>query len=57
MRRRRPERVRVWRDLLDAWPRSGQTVNAFRRDRKLTRSNFDRWRRLLAAQPARLKPS
>ena len=57
MRRRSPERVRVWRDLLDAWKRSGQTVNAFCRDRKLTRSNFDRWRRILAAEPAKPKPS
>jgi hypothetical protein len=55
MRRRSPERVRVWRDLLDAWKQSGQTVNAFCRDRKLTRSNFDRWRRILATQPTRLK--
>jgi hypothetical protein len=52
MRRRSPERVRVWRDLLDAWQRSGQTVNAFCRDRKLTRSNFDRWRRILARDPS-----
>jgi hypothetical protein len=49
MRRRSPERVRVWQDMLDAWKRSGQTVNAFCRDRKLTRSNFDRWRRILAS--------
>jgi hypothetical protein len=53
MRRRSPERVRVWRDVIDAWKRSGQMVNAFCRDRKLTRSNFDRWRRILAAEPAR----
>ena len=57
MRRRSPELVRVWRDVLDAWERSGQTVNAFCRDRKLTRSNFDRWRRILAAEPARSKSS
>jgi hypothetical protein len=56
MRRRSPERVRVWRDLLDDWKRSGQTVNAFCRDRRLTRSNFDRWRRILATEPARSKP-
>jgi hypothetical protein len=43
--------------LLDAWRRSGQTVNAFCRDRKVTRSNFDRWRRILAAEPVRSKPS
>jgi hypothetical protein len=57
MRRRSPERVRVWRNLLDAWNNSGQTVNAFCRDRKLTRSNFDRWRRILAAESAKAKPS
>jgi hypothetical protein len=43
--------------LFDAWQRSGQTVNAFCRDRKVTRSNFDRRRRILAAEPARSKPS
>jgi hypothetical protein len=57
MRRRSPERVRVWRDLVDTWKRSGQTINAFCRDRKLTRSNFDRWRRILAAEPTKSKPS
>jgi hypothetical protein len=55
MRRRSPERVRVWRDLLNAWKRSGQTVNGFCRDRKLTRSNFDRWRRILADGPTKPK--
>jgi len=45
MRRRNPERVGVWRDVLDAWERSGQTVNAFCGGRKLTPSNFDRRRR------------
>ena len=57
MRRRSPERVRLWRDVLDAWKRSGQTINAFCRARKLTRSNFDRWRRILAAEPTESKPS
>jgi hypothetical protein len=57
MRRRSPERVRVWRDLLDAWRRSGRTVNAFCHDRKLTRSNFDRWRRILAAEHTRSEPT
>jgi transposase len=56
MRRRSPERVRLWRNLVDAWKRSGQTINAFCRDRKMTRSNFDRWRRILAAEPTRSKP-
>lgn len=50
MSRRKPERVRVWRDLIDAWRQSGLSVNAFCRERKLTRSNFDRWRRILAAE-------
>ena len=57
MRRRSPERVRVWRQMVDAWERSGQTINAFCRARKLTRSNFDRWRRILAAVPTKSKPS
>ena len=47
----RPEKVRAWRATIDAWKRSGQTVNTFCRSRRLTRSNFDRWRRILAAQP------
>jgi len=56
MRQRNPERVRVWRELIVAWKQSGLTINAFCRERKLTRSNFDRWRRILAAEnskPAR----
>lgn len=57
MRRRSPERVRLWRDLVDAWKRSGQTINAFCRDRKMTRSNFDRWRRILASEPTKSKPA
>jgi hypothetical protein len=32
-------------------------VNAFCRDRQLTRSNFDRWRRILAAEPVVSSPS
>lgn len=51
MSKRNPERVRAWRATIDAWKQSGQTINAFCRDRKLTRSNFDRWRRILAAPP------
>lgn len=57
MRQRNPDRVRVWRDLVDTWRRSGQTINAFCRDRKLTRSNFDRWRRILSTEPRKSKPS
>jgi transposase len=57
MRRRSPERLRLWRDVIDTWKRSGQTINAFCRDRKLTRSNFDRWRRILAAERAQSKSS
>jgi hypothetical protein len=52
MPRHNPERVRTWRELIDAWKRSGQSVNAFCRGRKLTRSNFDRWRRILARDPS-----
>ena len=51
MSRRNPERVKTWQILVEAWERSGQTINAFCRDRKLTRSNFDRWRRILATPP------
>ena len=57
MRRRSPERVRHWRDVIDAWKRSGQTINAYCRDRKMTRSNFDRWRRILASEPTKAKRS
>src|SRR4051812_774428 len=57
MRRRSPERVRLWRNLVDSWKRSGQTINAFCRERELTRSNFDRWRRILAADPPKSNPS
>jgi transposase-like protein len=55
-----PDRVRIWRATIDAWKQSGQSVNAFCRDHNLTRSNFDRWRRILAAEPgtsAHGKPS
>ena len=51
MSRHNPERVRTWRDVIDAWKRSGRTINAFCRERNLTRSNFDRWRRILARDP------
>ena len=50
MRPRNPERVRAWRDRIDEWKRSGQSIHAFCRDHHLTRSNFDRWRRILAAE-------
>jgi len=53
----RPEKVQVWRALVDTWKRSGQTINAFCRARKLTRSNFDRWRRILAAESIKSAPS
>ena len=57
MSRHNPERVKTWREVIDAWKQSGQTINAFCRDRKLTRSNFDRWRRIFAAEPSQAKPS
>src|SRR5262249_49585624 len=57
MSRRRPEKVQAWRATIEAWKRSGQTVNAFCRARGLTRSNFDRWRRVLAARPGQSPPA
>ena len=57
MSRHRPEKVQVWRARVDAWKRSGQTVNAFCRARQITRSNFDRWRRILAAESSASTPS
>jgi hypothetical protein len=45
-----PDKLQAWRELIDAWKQSGLAINAFCRDRKLTRSNFDRWRRILAAE-------
>ena len=57
MPRNRPEKVQAWRATIDAWKRSGQTVNAFCRVHGLTRSNFDRWRRILAAEPGPSAPS
>jgi hypothetical protein len=51
MSKRDPTKVMAWRATIDAWKQSGQTINAFCRDRKLTRSNFDRWRRILAHDP------
>lgn len=53
----RPEKVRAWRATIDDWKRSGQTVNAFCRARQLTRSNFDRWRRILATRPGESAPT
>ena len=53
----KPEKIRTWRATIDAWKQSGQTINAFCRERKLTRSNFDRWRRIFAAEPSQAKPS
>ena len=57
MSEHRPEKVRAWRATIDAWKRSGQTANAFCRARQLTRSNFDRWRRILAAEARRSDPT
>ena len=53
----RPEKVRAWRALVEAWKRSGQTINAFCRARQITRSNFDRWRRILAAETSESSPT
>ena len=57
MSRHNPERVKTWRELIEAWKQSGQTINAFCRNRKLTRSNFDRWRRIFATEPSQANPS
>ena len=57
MSRQRPEKVYTWRATIDAWKRSGQSVNAFCRARQLTRSNFDRWRRILGAESSESSPS
>lgn len=56
MSRHRAEKTLAWRATIDAWKRSGQTANAFCRARRLTRSNFDRWRRILAAEPGPSPP-
>ena len=32
----RPEKVRTWRVLVEAWKQSGKTVNAFCRARQIT---------------------
>jgi hypothetical protein len=53
----RPEMVRAWRALVEAWKRSGQTINAFCRTRQITRSNFVRWRRILATDPVVSPPT
>ena len=57
MSRHRPEKIRAWRATINAWKQSGQTVNAFCRARQITRSNFDRWRRILAAATSESSPS
>ena len=57
MSRHRPDKVRAWRALIEAWKRSGQTVNAFCRARQITRSNFDRWRRILTAESGAPAPT
>jgi transposase len=57
MSRHRPGKIRAWRATIDAWKQSGHSVNAFCRARHLTRSNFDRWRRILAAEPSGSQPS
>ena len=43
--------------MVEAWKRSGHTINAFCRARQLTRSNFDRCRRVLAAESIAPSPS
>lgn len=53
----RPGKVRAWRAVVESWKRSGQAINAFCRARQLTRSNFDRWRRVRAAEAGAPAPS
>lgn len=50
MSKHHPEKIQSWCATIDAWKQSGQSVNAFCRARKLTPSNFDRWRRILSAE-------
>lgn len=57
MSRHHPAKLRAWQATFDAWKQSGQTVNAFCRARQLTRSNFDRWRRILTAVGGKSDPS
>ena len=57
MSKHRPEKILAWKATIDDWKRSGQTVNAFCRSRQLTRSNFDRWRRILATRPGESAPT
>jgi hypothetical protein len=38
--------------LIQSSVHTGRTINAFCRERNLTRSNFDRWRRILARGPS-----
>jgi hypothetical protein len=52
-----PEKLHAWRTLIADWQWSGQSIYSFCRDRKLTRSNFDRWQRILAAESAAAKSS
>ena len=57
MSKSNPKKLSAWRSTINAWKRSGHTINAFCRDQKLTLSNFDRWRRILAAEPGESHPS
>lgn len=57
MSKHHPEKARTWRATIDAWKQSGQSVNVFCRDRKLTPSNFNCWRRILSTEPSESKPS
>ena len=49
MSRHSPEKVRAWRATIDAWKRSGQTINAFCRARQTHPVEL----RPLAADPGR----
>src|SRR6478736_6158508 len=49
MRRRSPERIRVWRDMLHDWKRSGQTVTVM----PASPLRMDAKKELIRSEPAR----
>jgi len=50
IRRGGAERAAYWRELIAAWPRSGQTQAAFCREQGVTYWSFCRWKRKLALE-------
>ena len=51
-RHRDPAKEQHWRQLLQRWQSSGQSVNAFCRTHGLSRPLFYAWRRILAKRDA-----